>query len=948
MMILFTGGVFAEEAPLTTTQSGTVSGGVHVESHQPVAWSSQSSTPGHKEYTQTYNLPQNTNLANARLYGVVYAAGTDNRKGTTTVSLDGDGDGVFETTLGTESLDISSSADGNVYWKNDHVNKVYSDYMVWYNVQPHITSRTINAKITTDNVDSSNFDGRVKMLTLVAAYNDGDSDQIKYWINQGHDYQPTAGTGHTTNFDTSNINTPYFNANLNVVHLSSKDANYNFNGDAYTGANPVLPVNFFGANNWDVTNSVDAGSPSSLTYTPNGGSFKTTLAVLTVKYLSDLSITGVSYNPGAGNVLFANEPNTTRVTVKNNGLVPSNPFNLNLDIGSYHAVQNVSAIEPGASTNIDFTGYNTASTGPITVSTTIETQQPSNWETSVYYNGYKGKRYTNGSDLNTQTTFEGRLGILYSTGNAMYQSAGWTNYSVNWTSSHLSIPKGSIIKYARLYQAYTWDQTPGGTPIWTLSFNGTNLTPINSYSDRKSYGTYDYPSGLMVYDVTNLFNTAGNNLVITPGTGNNNALYGSYLLLIYQNSSETYKKILINDQCDLLYSGTTRHVTNEEATTYGNFADVNTHNMTKAKLLAILPSAGDVNKSKMFFNGSEYEGFWTGYLTDPQISFKEYDITGAIQNGSNESRYQSFMVSGSGDNMFVANGILITEYIIDSLLDVTNLNGYKGNQTNLLATLYDKNQIPISGMDITFKINGTTVGTAKTNISGIATLPYILNKSSNTYVVDAIYAGNSNFKSSNGDGILRIKKYPTWISVGNLSGFKGSNVHLVANLYKNIGTPLAGKVLTFKVNGVTVGSASTNAAGQAILSYKLNLNSSTYLIEANFAGDAENQSAAEKEGILRVNKTPTWISVGNLSGFKDKNIHLVANLYKNIGTPLAGKVLTFKVNGVTVGKAFTNIRGQATLSYLTKSKPGFYKMQVFFAGDDMYTSSLRNTSLRIR
>lgn len=38
-----------------------------------------------------------------------------------------------------------------------------------------------------------------------------------------------------------------------------------------------------------------------------------------------------------------------------------------------------------------------------------------------------------------------------------------------------------------------------------------------------------------MYDVTSLFNSAGNSMTITPEGGNNYALYGAYLIVVYQD-----------------------------------------------------------------------------------------------------------------------------------------------------------------------------------------------------------------------------------------------------------------------------------------------------------------------------------------------------------------------------------------------------------------------------
>ena len=128
---------------------------------------------------------------------------------------------------------------------------------------------------------------------------------------------------------------------------------------------------------------------------------------------------------------------------------------------------------------------------------------------------------------------------------------------------------------------------------------------------------YDYPQGLFVYDVTSQFNKAGNSMTITPQAGNNNGIYGAYLVVVYQDPATTVKKIWINDECDILYAGATRSATSDEATAYANFASVDTSGIANAQAIAILQSAGDTSKSKFFFNSNEYTGFWPNYQRHP-------------------------------------------------------------------------------------------------------------------------------------------------------------------------------------------------------------------------------------------------------------------------------------------------------------------------------------------
>ena len=261
---------------LATVQNGTVSGDLYVGAYGGCSSGTSYTT---NTLNQTFTLPAYTDVQWARLYTVVYAAGTDNRTGTATVKFDGDGDGTYDT-LGTETLATAGGSTVDVYPVNDHVNRQYSDYMLWYDVTGLVGSQNPKAEVVATPV-APNFDGRIKEVALVVAYNDGDDDEVRYWVNDGHDYQANGAGGVTSTFATGGLAAGWTDATLQNVMLSSKDALYTFNGAAYTGG---TPSGYFGTNTWDVKNNLTAGSDSSFTYVPNGGSYKTTLATLAVKY----------------------------------------------------------------------------------------------------------------------------------------------------------------------------------------------------------------------------------------------------------------------------------------------------------------------------------------------------------------------------------------------------------------------------------------------------------------------------------------------------------------------------------------------------------------------------------------------------------------------------------------------------------------------------------------
>jgi PKD repeat protein len=166
--------------PLTTVRNGTVSGGLWYDSYPGFATTAE----------KTFTLPAHTDITWARLYVDVYCGHMEsNYRGNVTIGIDADGNGAYEL-LKAETFNTTYSFPGESgtgpVWLSDHMNRVTSDYLMWYDLTDAIAGRTVNVKAESQDIDSS-FDGRVKAMVLVVAYDDGDTDRVQYWVNQGHD-----------------------------------------------------------------------------------------------------------------------------------------------------------------------------------------------------------------------------------------------------------------------------------------------------------------------------------------------------------------------------------------------------------------------------------------------------------------------------------------------------------------------------------------------------------------------------------------------------------------------------------------------------------------------------------------------------------------------------------------------------------------------------------------
>jgi len=382
----------------------------------------------------------------------------------------------------------------------------------------------------------------------------------------------------------------------------------------------------------------------------------------------DLVVSSITLNAGE---IFANEVNAISAKVENSGSDAVGFFTVRFTVNGVDTNVTVDSLSAGANNTLLITdpalrAYRdnveiiVTADAENAIAESNETNNALTFSKTVVYNGYKGKRWTDGNDISTQATFEGKYGLVYSSGDASYNGAKWTEKTYSWTASDLQIPEGASVVSARLYQPYSYNQM-ASDPEFTMSFNGNLVAPDATYTDRKNFGSYDFPYGLYAYNVTSLFNPEGNSITVTPDAGNNYALFGAYMVVVYSDQNASYKKIWINEEFDMLYCYASYAVTSEEATAYAPFLGVNTTGLSKATAVAVLASAGDYGKSKFFFNDYEYTGFWLDYNTTPQTGFSSYDVSGAIRSGENTARFQSYNAT-KGDNMYAMNAILVVEY----------------------------------------------------------------------------------------------------------------------------------------------------------------------------------------------------------------------------------------------------------------------------------------------
>jgi PKD repeat protein len=331
---------------LTTLQSGIVSGGVFTDAEPPAF--------GPQTVTKTFTLPATSvgNITWARLYVSAYCGHMQNDYAfTITSSIDGDGIAGYEqvwpesghgpfiyyTYGGNDNSGFSGHGPNESYLMiNDHETRVTSDYLMWYDVTGLISGQTVNVNVDT----TGSYDGRIKVITLIAAYNDGDADQYYYWVNDGHDvdcyYQNPDYIG-MSYFDLAPFSGAAASATFTVNHMASTDGSYWYYGEALDNNPPTGNGQgaYSGYNIWDVTSLVVPGDLNDFQYDRGSAAyFKLPLAVLVIDQMKPPvagfaadAVTGTAPLTVAFTDQSANTPTSWAWDFDNNGIIDNTTRN---------------------------------------------------------------------------------------------------------------------------------------------------------------------------------------------------------------------------------------------------------------------------------------------------------------------------------------------------------------------------------------------------------------------------------------------------------------------------------------------------------------------------------------------------------------------------------------------------------------------------------------------
>ncbi len=327
-----------------------------------------------------------------------------------------------------------------------------------------------------------------------------------------------------------------------------------------------------------------------------------------------------------------------------------------------------------------------------------------------------------------------------------------------------------------------------------------------------------------------------------------------------------------------------------------------------------------------------------------------YNVEGQLLDGTRKNKYSPVPISAlQGQTLFVGsygNGLSVQATLQDTQVSPANVTAPYGKSFVAAATLANAlGGLPLNEA-LAFSVDGSSVGTANTTLGGVASLtaPASLSYTAGTHTLSVAYAGSRLYDASNGAATLTITPADTAIKTSVFVGRPGDTRGFYATLKrKTDNASLANQPLTFKVDGDTIGTATTDGTGKATLAYKLEETYSvgSHALTIEYAGDS-NHNASTGSGTLKVVQAPSGIYASSVSGKAGATVTLKGKLTRKTDSALlTGRTARFQIDGVEVGSATTDGINLTTLAYTIPANfaTGAHVITLLFDGDAFYLSS---------
>lgn len=279
-----------------------------------------------------------------------------------------------------------------------------------------------------------------------------------------------------------------------------------------------------------------------------------------------------------------------------------------------------------------------------------------------------------------------------------------------------------------------------------------------------------------------------------------------------------------------------------------------------------------------------------------------------------------------------------------------------GSPATVQATLQNSCGTALQGAVINFAVpsgpNAGRTGTGTTDANGVATFTYT-GTTPGTDTVSSSTTNPAGTITSNTVSVVWQKTSSQLVITGGATGSDFNDPATVAAVLSDGNGPLAGRTVTFALNGAETCSATTNASGAASCSLTPHEAAGSYPLTASFAGDATHNPTSASSTFTVTHEETTLAYTGPTKTADGQPITLSGVLKEDGTTPIAGRTVTFTLGSGPTSQSCsgtTNAAGSASCTIASVNQPGSLTsipVTAVFAGDAFYQPASASATLKL-
>ena len=251
----------------------------------------------------------------------------------------------------------------------------------------------------------------------------------------------------------------------------------------------------------------------------------------------------------------------------------------------------------------------------------------------------------------------------------------------------------------------------------------------------------------------------------------------------------------------------------------------------------------------------------------------------------------------------------------------------------IIVEIRDEYNNPIL-VEIAFYLNGSYIGSAFSNLSGIAIFEYLIDFSPGNYNLTAEMIQTGMYLTSSDSSPLKIIKTNSVISSSDIFIYYNQTASIAVYLYSTSGG-IASEYVTLNISGIIELQLLTNSSGWAEWQIP-SISPGVYNVYISFEG---NNFFFETELTitLDIDKMSTEITLNAQNQYYDSTYQIDGYLQDQFFQPIAGEAIILYINGSEFQTTNTDIYGHYEFSI--SLEPGVYLIDIVFSGNDNYFAS---------